>query len=95
MPAADHETSFFDGIDVTLGGIATLAKGDTQFLKDGLNQVSRLAADALKQYVADRPATIAPILADGLKTTRALSEQVRNSQLGGAGQERRRVRAAF
>ncbi len=81
VPAAEHETSFFDGIDVTLGGIATLAKGDTQFLKDGLNQVARLSADALKQYVADRPVTIAPILADGLKATRALREQVRNSQL--------------
>jgi len=85
VPAAEHETSFFDGIDVTLGGIASLAKGDTQFLRDGLNQVSRLAADALKQYAADRPAAIAPILADGLKATRALSEQVRNSQLAEPG----------
>ena len=62
MPAADHETSFFDGMDVTLSGIAALASGDTQFLKDGLSQISRLAADALKQYVADRPAAIAPLL---------------------------------
>jgi LmbE family N-acetylglucosaminyl deacetylase len=85
VPAADHESSFFDGIDVTLGGIAGLAQGDTQFLKDGLNQISRLAADALKQYGADRPAVIAPILADGLKAARALSEQVRNSQLAEPG----------
>jgi len=85
VPAADKETSFFDGMDVTLSGIATLANGDTQFLKDGLSQISRLAADALKQYAADRPATIAPILADGLKTTRVLSGQVRNSQLAEPG----------
>src|SRR6202043_954313 len=45
VPAVEHETSFFDGIDVTLGGIATLAQGDTQFLKEGLGQLSRLAAD--------------------------------------------------
>jgi len=85
VPAADKETSFFDGMDVTLSGIATLANGDTQFLKDGLSQISRLAADALKQYAADRPATIATILADGLKTTRVLSGQVRNSQLAEPG----------
>ncbi len=85
VPAADHETSFFDGIDVTLPGIAGLATGDTQFLKDGLGQISRLAADALKQYAADRPAAIAPVLADGLKATRALSEQVRSSKLAEPG----------
>jgi LmbE family N-acetylglucosaminyl deacetylase len=85
VPAADKETSFFDGIDVTLGGIATLAQGDTQFLKDGLSRISGLAADALKQYAVDRPAAIAPILADGLKATRALSDQVRNSQLAEPG----------
>ena len=85
VPAADKETSFFDGMDVTLGGIASLATGDTQFLKDGLSQISRLAADALKQYIADRPAAIAPLLADGLKATRALSDQVRNSQLAEPG----------
>jgi LmbE family N-acetylglucosaminyl deacetylase len=85
VPAADKETSFFDGMDVTLGGIASLATGDTQFLKDDLSQISRLASDAMKQYVADRPANIAPLLADGLKATRALSDQVRNSQLAEPG----------
>jgi LmbE family N-acetylglucosaminyl deacetylase len=85
VPAADHESSFYDGIDVTLAGIASLAQGDTQFLKDGLSRISRLAADALKQYAADRPAVIAPVLADGLKAARALSEQVRNSQLAEPG----------
>jgi LmbE family N-acetylglucosaminyl deacetylase len=85
VPAEDHEMSFFDGMDVTLSGIASLATGDTQFLKDGLSQISRLAADALKQYVADRPAAIAPLLADGLKATRTLSDQVHNSHLAEPG----------
>jgi hypothetical protein len=85
VPAAEHETSFFDGIDVTLGGIAGLAQGDTQFLKDGLGQISQLAADALKRYAADRPVSIAPALAEGLKATRLLNEQVRNSQLAEPG----------
>jgi LmbE family N-acetylglucosaminyl deacetylase len=85
VPAAEHETSFFDGIDVTLAGIATLAKGDTQFLTDGLGQISRLADQALKQFSVDRPASIAPVLADGLKATRALLDQVHSSQLAEPG----------
>jgi len=85
VPAADHENSFFDGIDVTVAGIATLAQGDTRFLKDGLGQISRLAGDALKQYAVDRPSAIAPMLADGLKATRALLEQVRTSSLSEPG----------
>ena len=87
IPAADHETTFFDGIDISLNGIAALATGDTQFLKDGLSQISRLASDAMKQYAADRPSGIAPILAEGLKATRTLSEQVRNSQLAEPGKD--------
>ena len=85
VSAADHEASFFDGIDISLGGIATLAQGDTQFLKDGLAALARDAAGALKQYSPDRPAAIAPGLADGLKSTRALLDQVRASNLAEPG----------
>jgi LmbE family N-acetylglucosaminyl deacetylase len=81
----EKETSFFDGIDVSLGGISTLAQGDTQFLKDGLSGIARDAADALKQYTPDRPAAIAPLLADGLKSTRSLMDQVRASKLADPG----------
>ncbi len=65
VPAAEHETSFFDGIDVSVAGIAALAHGDTQFLKDGLAAISQSSSDALKRYDVDRPAGIAPQLADG------------------------------
>ena len=75
IPAAEHESSFFDGIDVSLNGIAALAPGAPGFLKDGLAEISKCAAEALKQYSVDRPSTIAPALADGLKATRALMEQ--------------------
>jgi len=79
--AADHETSFFDGIDVSINGIATLAPGDSQFLKDGLAGIAKLAADALHNYQVDRPSGIAPGLAEGLKQTRALIAQVQSSSL--------------
>jgi hypothetical protein len=83
--AGEKETSFFDGIDVSLGGIADLAQGDTKFLKDGLSGIARDASDALRQYTPDRPAAIAPLLADGLKSTRVLMDQVRASKLADPG----------
>jgi LmbE family N-acetylglucosaminyl deacetylase len=85
VTAAEHESSFFDGIDVSLGGIASLAQGDTTFLKDGLSGISRDAETALKQYSPDRPAGIAPVLANGLKSTRTLIEQVRASKIAEPG----------
>jgi LmbE family N-acetylglucosaminyl deacetylase len=78
ISAAEHEKSFFDGIDVSLAGIADLAKGDTKFLKDGLAEISKFAAEAMKQYSVDRPSAIAPALADGLKATRVLIGQTKS-----------------
>jgi LmbE family N-acetylglucosaminyl deacetylase len=85
VPAAERETSFFDGIDVSIGGIASLATGDTKFLKDGLAGIARLAADAMKQYAVERPSGVAPLLADGLKATRGLIENVQSSALAEPG----------
>jgi LmbE family N-acetylglucosaminyl deacetylase len=81
IESAGKEKSFYDGIDVSLMGIATLAHGDTSFLKDGLERISQLANDACTHYRPDDPASIAAMLADGLKDTRALVQQVRASQL--------------
>jgi LmbE family N-acetylglucosaminyl deacetylase len=81
VPSADREKSFFDGTDITLRGISSLASGDTLFLKTGLDRIANLAAEALKDYSADRPNAIAPVLADGLRATRELIEQVRTSPL--------------
>jgi len=89
IPAAEKETSFYDGIDVSLGGIAGLvqghAEGDTKFLKDGLAALTRVAGDAMKQYSAEKPAGIAPLLAEGLQSTRTLIGQVRASGLAEPG----------
>jgi len=85
VAAAERETSFFDGIDVSIGGIASLATGDTKFLKDGLAGIARLAADAMKQYVVERPSGVAPVLAEGLKATRGLIENVQSSALAEPG----------
>ncbi|HLW75480.1 MAG TPA: PIG-L family deacetylase, partial [Bryobacteraceae bacterium] len=55
VASGETEQSFFDGIDVSLQGIAGLAKGDTQFLKEGLTAIGKLAGDAMRQYAVDRP----------------------------------------
>ncbi len=83
VPAEEHEKSFFDGIDISLNGIVDLAKGDTQFLKDGLARISNFAATALDHYSADKPWLIAASLAEGLKADRALIDQVKSSSLEG------------
>ena len=82
IPAADEEKSFFDGIDISLLGIATLA-GDEEhaFLTRGLDAVNKLIENATLTYSVNDPSAIAPILAKGLKTTNNLIDQVNSSTL--------------
>ena len=80
--AADKEQSFFDGVDVSLGGIADLAQGPGQ--RDGLKD--RLAGECAgragdDEFSAAHPEEIAPMLAEGLKQTNALVAQVSASNL--------------
>ena len=77
----DQETSFFDGIDVSLAGIATLAHGDTQFLKDGLREINSLVAKALYAYIPSDPSKIVPDLHDGYLKTQQLIDAVNASSL--------------
>jgi LmbE family N-acetylglucosaminyl deacetylase len=78
----DKESSFFDGMDVSLGGIASLAQGgDNAFLKEGLNQINTLVEKAIKDFSTQQPETIAPNLAEGLKLTNNLIEKVSASGL--------------
>ena len=81
VPVSDRENSFFDGIDISLEGIATLASGDNAFLKQGLSKLNALVEEATRNFSASQPDQIAPALADGLKATRALIQQVEASNL--------------
>ncbi|HEV2176431.1 MAG TPA: PIG-L family deacetylase [Terriglobia bacterium] len=82
VTTSDHEKSFFDGIDISLMGIASLAQGgDDAFLKEGLAKINGLVEDAMKNFSADQPEKIAPTLAEGLKATNALIDQVQSSGL--------------
>jgi len=81
VPAAEHEESFFDGIDASVNGIGSLVASEPDYLKKGLADIARLANQASDQYHPDRPQAIAPVLAEGLQTTRALLDQIRKSNL--------------
>jgi LmbE family N-acetylglucosaminyl deacetylase len=88
VPAADQEKSFFDGIDISLGGIATLAHGgDEGFLKTALSQLTTLVDSACTHFHPDAPAEIAPALAQGLTQVRALIAQTESSSLPEQGKQ--------
>jgi len=78
----EKESTIFDGIDVSLMGIASLAStGDSGFLKQGLSQISSLVDKATADFSAQHPEAIAKTLAAGLKTTNQLIDKVASSSL--------------
>jgi hypothetical protein len=74
-------TNFFDGIDVTLPGIATLAHGDTAFLTQTLRDIDQHVMTATFGYLPSNPEKIAPELAIGYRKTKDLIDAVIASQL--------------
>ena len=81
----DKEDSLYDGIDVSVSGIASLAKGDVGFLNRGLQHLSQIADEACSGYKPDVPANIAPLLVSGLEATRSLLREVSASNLAEPG----------
>ena len=82
IPAADKEDTFFDGIDISVPAIATLAKGgDSAFLRDALKRINADVEDAISKFSATKPEATVPALAAGLKETIALLDAVEKSSL--------------
>jgi LmbE family N-acetylglucosaminyl deacetylase len=82
VPASGRENSFFDEIDVSLGGIASLALGQpSAFLKDGLSRIDRLVQQAMSEFSLDHPDKVGSTLARGLQETNALVSEVAASVL--------------
>ncbi|HLJ78322.1 MAG TPA: PIG-L family deacetylase [Acidobacteriaceae bacterium] len=80
VPAQEKENSFFDGIDTSLPGIASLVhSGDTGFLVAGLREIQQDVNVA--RDLTQHPEKIAPELAAGYKTTQQLIENVNGSAL--------------
>ena len=82
IEAKDKEESFFDGIDVSLAGIADLASPNPPaFLKAGLSQINNSVESAMSAFSAQDQSAIAGTLAKGLKATDALVADVKKSTL--------------
>ena len=65
-------------MDISLGGIADLASGqDNAFLKEGLGRINSAVEHAMAGFSVSDPEKIAPLLAEGLKETNALSRKLR------------------
>lgn len=78
----DKEATFFEGIDVSLMGIAGLAQGgDDGFLKDGLSRIDSLVKKATNDFSTQHPEAIAGTLAAGLRATNELLAKVSSSGL--------------
>jgi LmbE family N-acetylglucosaminyl deacetylase len=82
VPTASKEETFFDGVDVSLTGIADLARGqENGYLKESLGRINMLVERAMNEFSADHPEKVAPVLAEGLKETNALVVQISSSNL--------------
>jgi LmbE family N-acetylglucosaminyl deacetylase len=82
VKTTDTEKSFFDGIDTSLAGIASLAhSGDTAPLVAALNDIHHHVATALYGDLPEHPEKIAPELATGYKVTQQLIGWVNASGL--------------
>jgi LmbE family N-acetylglucosaminyl deacetylase len=78
----EKESSFFDGIDISLMGIAGLVQGgDAAFLKKGLNRIDAVVEKAIKDFSPQHLAASASALAEGLQLTNDLIERVSSSDL--------------
>src|SRR5579883_437035 len=82
VAAQEKEQGFFDGIDTSLAGIATLAgSGDSAFLKAGLAEINAAVEDAIAKYSSQKPDASAPALAKGMSATMKLLDAVAKSNL--------------
>jgi LmbE family N-acetylglucosaminyl deacetylase len=82
IPAQDEETGFFDGIDVSLAGIAGLAAENNRgFLTEALRKINSSVEEAMSAFSAAHPEKCAPFLATGLKETEDLIGRVKSSPL--------------
>jgi LmbE family N-acetylglucosaminyl deacetylase len=81
VAAQEKEGSFFDGIDTSINGIATLTPNPPDSLKKGLAEVAASVQRAVTTFRADRPADAGPALAEGLARALKLRAEVESGSL--------------
>jgi LmbE family N-acetylglucosaminyl deacetylase len=78
----EHESNFFEGVDISLAGIAGYAPADQQEMwRNRLNELNATVTEATAAFDATDPAKIAPALAKGLTQTEKLLADVSASKL--------------
>ncbi|QMV20047.1 PIG-L family deacetylase [Granulicella sp. 5B5] len=70
------ESSFFDGIDTSIEGIATLAPSAPKYLRESLHMLGAQISNTTQAFDAAHPEKIAPQLADALQQTTVLISRV-------------------
>src|SRR5215475_6652493 len=78
VQSPDAERSLFEGVDVTVTGVAKFAGNEGERMLPALGRVKELAAKALAEFRMERPEAIAPHLAAGLREVRALRVALTN-----------------
>jgi LmbE family N-acetylglucosaminyl deacetylase len=79
-----HEDSFFEGIDTSIEGIASLAPGAPPLLRSGLAKLGASIAFATSRFDAANPSAIAPQLADALQQDDTLLSTLEATSFGDA-----------
>lgn len=78
----EKEKDFFDGIDISLMGLAALANGtDAAFLPAALGKINAAVEEAIAKFSGASPERCAPALAQGMTDTAALISVVEKSNL--------------
>jgi hypothetical protein len=78
VAAPKQEQSIFDGLDVSVSGLARLAGLPDGALRSELAIIDGAAKKALREYQPLEPSRIVPTLVDGLKAVRAARQQIRS-----------------
>ncbi len=75
VEAPERESSFFDGIDTSLVGVARIASSSASALEPELRSIEDAARTALSSYDPSRPEAVAPALSRGLDLVRHLRDR--------------------
>jgi LmbE family N-acetylglucosaminyl deacetylase len=77
-----NQSTFFDGIDTSVEGIATLAPYAPPFLQSQLARLAEEIEASTRAYDPKNPAQVAPSLRDALQSTDALIGLISSTSLG-------------
>jgi LmbE family N-acetylglucosaminyl deacetylase len=79
VDAAEPETSVFDGIDLSIGGIALYEQDAGVKFSQSLAELQTAAAEVLALFDPLKPVTLIPALAGGLRLARATRDEARSA----------------